>query len=309
MAFGVLLATSVRDAVQRAAAPAPAQLPRAPVLGPSDRREPSPDPSRHESLPVARATPAKMARAALRTARDTDRRRSTQRSALRPGWMQALGSAGLWRPLGAPVEVAKTRHTPLTLRKHGLPVFNRRGRLHERDGRIVGTTGKFSLPPLRGSHFALDAERALSIATQRAGVSAWRGAPVVERGLWATQAGTLPVYRVTLPALRPLGTFEIVVDAVGGMVLDRGNRLRDVTGSGLTQRATWKRVGSCSRSGFLPSRTSSTRRREASSTTPSTTPSFHSSASATATASSPHTSASTRTSPPTSSATTSSTPW
>jgi hypothetical protein len=112
--------------------------------------------------------------------------------------MQALGRAGLWRAQGTPVEVAGTLHTPLTLRKHGLPVFNRRGRLHERRGRIVGTTGRLSL--------------------------------------WATQAGTVPVYRVTLPALRPLGTFEIVVDAADGAVLDRGNRLRHVTGSGLVHR-------------------------------------------------------------------------
>jgi hypothetical protein len=134
------------------------------------------------------------------------------------------------------VEVAGTLHTPLTLRKHGLPVLNRRARLHERDGRIVGTTGKLSLPPLRGTDFGLDPERALAIATHRAGVRAWRGAPVVERGLWATQAGTVPVYRATLPSLRPLGTFEIVVDAADGTVLDRGNRLRHVTGSGLVHR-------------------------------------------------------------------------
>jgi hypothetical protein len=143
-----------------------------------------------------------------------------------------LEAAGLLGPTAPPLRVAGVEHEPYVLIKQGLPVFNRTGRLHRRDGRLHGVTGRLRLPPPTSADFELPAERAVALATARAGVRELRAPARAERGLFARPDGTVAAWRVRLASARPLGSFEVVVHAASGEILDFGDRLRRVTGTG-----------------------------------------------------------------------------
>lgn len=152
-------------------------------------------------------------------------------SALRLALLEALGAL---RAEGEPFEIAGVRHKPYALHKRGLPVLNRRGRLHERGGAPLGAAGGVSLPPIvRDARFALSREAAIAAARAATGVASLRAAPRVERGWLARPGGSLPAWRVTLPAREPLASFQVTLDARTGAVLDLVDRLLSVDGTGL----------------------------------------------------------------------------
>ena len=154
------------------------------------------------------------------------------RQGLRHARGLALEAAGVLARRGVPIETRELRHTPFELRKAGLPILNRRGRLHERNGALVGRTGTLDFPPLAEASFALGEARAVELAMQHAGAWSLRAAPRVERGWHAGRERTEPAFRVTLPASRPLATWQVTLHARSGELLELGNLLRFVTGTG-----------------------------------------------------------------------------
>jgi hypothetical protein len=153
--------------------------------------------------------------------------------AVDPGLHTALLEASGIVVASAPsFEIAGVRHVPYEVRKQGLPVFNRRGRIHERDGRPAGRSGPVGFPPPTGEAFELTDAEALARVEAGVGIRGWRAPPRVERGLFARPGGSVPAFRVTVPASRPLGTWEAVVHAASGEILALGDRLRRVTGVG-----------------------------------------------------------------------------
>lgn len=152
-------------------------------------------------------------------------------SALRLALLEAIGALRVEREA---FEIAGVRHTPYVLHKHGLPVLNRRGRLHERGGEPLGAAGGVSLPPIvSDARFAFGREAAIAAARAAAGVASLRAAPRVERGWFARPGGSLPAWRVTLPAREPLASFQVTLDARSGEVLVLVDLLRSVDGAGL----------------------------------------------------------------------------
>jgi hypothetical protein len=191
-------------------------------------------PATHGTRSLDRHLPAlERAISELRTRRDGPASALRHRDGLRHARGLALEAAGiLARRDGAAFETGGLRHTPFELRKAGLPILNRRGRLHEKEGALVGRTGRLDFPPLAEASFRLDAAEALEVATRRAGVSALRATPRVEQGWHAGSERTEPAWRVTLPASQPFGTWQVTLHAGSGEVLELGNLLRFVTGTG-----------------------------------------------------------------------------
>lgn len=132
-----------------------------------------------------------------------------------------------------PLVLGGVVHTTIQLRKQGLPVFNRVGRLHERDGRLLSQTGRTTIPPLASGPVRITREAALAIARTAAPGRGLRASPRIERGWLATTSQTLPVWRASVPVAEPLGTWLISIDARDGAVVGREDLVRTATGSGL----------------------------------------------------------------------------
>lgn len=146
--------------------------------------------------------------------------------------LRILQGAGLLGRAAAVITTAGVQHTTYQLRRKGQPIFNRVVRLHERGGRIVGRSGRLTLPPLSLDPPLLSQSDALDAAFARLGVRALRAAPRVERGLYAKTRTTVAAWRITLPALQPLGTWRITLSAETGKILSRENLLKEITGQG-----------------------------------------------------------------------------
>lgn len=176
----------------------------------------------------------------LRELRGPAARSSAVRRARGPGRLRrelrSLEAAGILRPLEHTAEVAGITHRTFRLSKRGLPVLNRTGRLHERDGKPIGATGKLAIPPLvtaAGAHVPLlTRSEAIDTARFAAGVRALRAAPRSERGWYAARRKTVPAWRVTIPAARPFGTFQATLDARSGRLLALHDLIRTEQGVG-----------------------------------------------------------------------------
>ena len=91
-----------------------------------------------------------------------ERRRMRER--FPPTRQLVLESAGVLRRVPkARMSIAGVEHEPFVLHKQGLPFFNRRGRLHSRNGEPIGTSDRLSFPPLARAEW-IDASQALSAA-------------------------------------------------------------------------------------------------------------------------------------------------
>jgi hypothetical protein len=151
-------------------------------------------------------------------------------------WIETAVRGGAVEPLDASTfEIAGVEHVPIQTFKNGLPVFNRRGRLHRSDGAYAGVTGNFTVPlPERDAAWSLDATAAIDLARRVTGIRGERSSPIVRRGWLAQPGGLAPVWRVWLPASAPLASFQVTLHAVTGRVLDVVDLLqsyRDGTGS------------------------------------------------------------------------------
>ncbi len=217
-------------------------------LGPA-----SPTPAPPAGSRQAQVLAARSGSSATRIARSLDRHRPALERAIREARSRREGSAsglrardGLRHARALALEAAGTlarreraafetvglRHTPYELRKAGLPVLNRRGRVHEREGALVGRTGRLDFPPLAPADFSLGEAEAIEIAARLAGVGELRAPPRVEQGWHAGREHTEPAWRVTLPASQPFGTWQVTLHAGSGELLELGNLLRFVTGTG-----------------------------------------------------------------------------
>ena len=131
-------------------------------------------------------------------------------------------------------EVVRTR-----LHKRGLPVFNRPGLLETLEGRLVGWSGRSTLPPLRDAGAAATITRAEAIALaggalppEAGGGGGLRAAPQAELGWFAAAEATLPAWRVTLPLRDPVGSWQVVLDAERGTPISAVDLVRSVVGAG-----------------------------------------------------------------------------
>ncbi len=184
-----------------------------------------------ELAPETRARVEAAARAArLQRARIVEKRR--RRDPFSRQRVEALRAAGVLRPLRDGFSVAGIEHQPFVLQKQGLPFFNRQGRLHSRAGRLAGRAGQLSLPLLDPAPRWIAGPEALAIAREHAGVVARRGEPRVERGWWAREGGSIPAWRVRIPALEPFGTWQVLLDGRSGDVLASVDLIRTVEGTG-----------------------------------------------------------------------------
>jgi hypothetical protein len=172
-----------------------------------------------------------------------NRRRSAPPSqrAARPGMsvpvlrIAALRGAGLLRT-HSQASVHGVRHTTLHPTKAGLPVLNRSVRLHERDGQLIGWSGRASFPSLREHGWTLDEDAAVERSLQYVGASAPRASVDVRRGWFAGAEGTLSAWQVIVPAWRPLATWQVRIDAHTGELLQKTNLLLSATGVGAVFR-------------------------------------------------------------------------
>ncbi len=139
-------------------------------------------------------------------------------------------AAGIAVPVAAPVEVAGTRHTTLDLRKHGLPIWNRRVKRHV--GAVAGASGDLRIPPLEAGFAGLSRERAIDRALEATGVRALRAAPIAERGWFALAARTVAAWRVVLPSAQPFASFQVIIAVRSGEILASADRMLAAQGSG-----------------------------------------------------------------------------
>ena len=119
MAVLVLIPTAVYDGFSPESVPAPDVVEGPPDPGASATSAIAPSASRLARPGVVRQVRTHATKAALERALESPRRPERRRG-LHPAWMKGLGDAGVWRSHSPTVEVAGTRHTPFTLRKHGM---------------------------------------------------------------------------------------------------------------------------------------------------------------------------------------------
>ena len=203
--------------------------PSAPRIAPPPDVDPGPRPGRaspalapalHRALLSVAAGPGGLAAVPA----SGDRTGSARRIAV-------LRAAGVL-DTAEPLEVAGIQHTPFEVRKLGRPIFNRRGRLHEVGGELVGHTGRLGFPLLQDADWRIDKTEALSMAEQTAGIEALRGQPRVEQGWFARPGSTVPAWRITIPAASPFGTWQVILDARTGEVFSVVDRLLRIDGTG-----------------------------------------------------------------------------
>jgi hypothetical protein len=136
-----------------------------------------------------------------------------------------LEKRGLIRRAGAPLRIAGVDHTRFEVTKHGLPFLDRGGRIHERDGRPLGVSGRTQLPPLALQPKTLDRAHAIARAKAAAGVETLWAPPRVRLG-WAPRADkSVLAFEVTLASRLPLGDHRVWIDAADGAVLGSVDRL------------------------------------------------------------------------------------
>jgi hypothetical protein len=146
--------------------------------------------------------------------------------------IELLAAASLLAPSGPSFQVAGVEHTPYRVTKHGLPFFNRRGRIHRQDGVVRGVAGGVSFPPILRRGFELSREDAVGLARSLAGVVSLRAAPRSERGWYAADGGSRPAWRIDLPSRVPLASWQVTLDAETGEVLSLVDRLLTLDGTG-----------------------------------------------------------------------------
>lgn len=178
--------------------------------------------------PAPARSPARTAarRAAQQRAPFARHSRSTRRA------IRSMQNARVMRLEGFPSSVAGVFHDSYRLYKHGLPVFNRTGRLHRRDDRVFAQTGKLGIPPLAVEPASISAREAIDRALATVPGRGQRAPARSERGWLATSNGTLPIWQTTLAIADPLATWLVRVDARDGAVLSSHNLIRTATGSG-----------------------------------------------------------------------------
>ena len=145
--------------------------------------------------------------------------------------MALLESSGGLRPAPRSLRVAGVRHSTFVLEKLGLPIFNRKGKLHE--GAISGTSGHLELPPLLLEEVRLSRDEGIERAIELAQVTRLWAEPRSDRGWFATEAATVPAWQVILPADQPFGTWQVTLDARTGEALALVDLVRSGAGSGL----------------------------------------------------------------------------
>ena len=150
-----------------------------------------------------------------------------------PRALRSMLHARMLEPIAEPLELGAVVHSSFRTSKHGLPVFNRVSRLHEREGRPFAQTGRSTIPPLAPGAVRISREAALAIARDAAPGRGERSSPRIERGWLALSHATVPVWRTTLPIAEPLSTWRISVDARDGSVVEREDLVRTASGSGL----------------------------------------------------------------------------
>lgn len=200
------------------AATSPSMTPAAPGPGPAQPRG--------STLPRAAITAHARARSVANGLPVPPRRRDSR-------VLRSMLDAQMLEILADPLEVGDVVHTPFRLQKHGLPVFNRTGRLHERDGQLLAQTGRSTMPPIAIGAVRITQQEALAIARGAVPGRGERASPRIERGWLAMSSESVPVWRATLPIAEPLSTWSISVDARDGAVIRREDLVRTATGSGL----------------------------------------------------------------------------
>ncbi|MDJ0853553.1 MAG: hypothetical protein QNK04_34735 [Myxococcota bacterium] len=202
--------------------PGPAEPPRA--TAPARPRPGAVSPEMRE-----RAVAAARRLRSERGRRVSERR---QRDAFSRQRVEALEATGVLRSVRDDFVVTGFEHQPFALHKQGLPVFNRRGRLHRRSGRLAGRTGSLSFPLVNPEPRWIAGDEALAIAREHAGIRVERADPRLERGWWAREGGSIPAWRVRIPAREPFGTWQVLIDGRSGAVLASVDLVRRVEGTG-----------------------------------------------------------------------------
>ncbi|MCH6563505.1 MAG: hypothetical protein IH800_13935 [Myxococcales bacterium] len=208
----------------------PARDPRVAVAAPA--------PSVKRAIPVGAGPLAPKPSSKLsRVARLASKLRAHPRPAVRRKQPQRatrlalLEHAGLLERLGSEAEIAGVRHRAFRLRKAGLPIFNRRGRIH--DGTLAGSSGHLSFPPLASQEARITRDeavrRAIALTSMR---RLWAGVKS-ERGWFATEDATVPAWQVTLPTEHPFGLWQATLDGRTGEPLALVDLARHLDGTGL----------------------------------------------------------------------------
>ncbi len=211
---------SPRPRVATVPAPLPPRSPETPLAPPSPQRLRD-----YASLLSAEHSNHVLASGESRVSRGAD-----PHSQLRARLARADGA---WRPRGKTVESQGVRHTTIDVTKHGLPIFNRRARLHEDESagsvRITGTT---SHPKVVDAPEWMSADAALELARQGVGVEAERSQPRVYKGYFARTGETVPAWLVRISSARPFGSYEVAVQGDTGEILALVDRMASLDGKG-----------------------------------------------------------------------------
>ena|GEM_PF-2450968 len=117
---------------------------------------------------------------------------------------------------------------------NGVPVYGANATIHlDRDLAIRAVTSSCRSVAAPPETARLTAEQALAIATEAVAVrGALRGPSSTELFIRAYESGPRFVYRVRIPAVEPMGDWELLVDAVKGRVLEKRDLIRRLTGRG-----------------------------------------------------------------------------
>jgi hypothetical protein len=134
---------------------------------------------------------------------------------------------------GEPQEIAGVTHSRIEVTKRGLPFLDRAGRLHERDGDVLGASGRLHFPPLAGGGQALARGAALERAYAAAGVEIPLRAPRTRLGWVGRDGRSVLAYEVAVGSRAPLGDFRVWLDAASGEVLGVVDRMAHVDGTGV----------------------------------------------------------------------------
>jgi len=146
--------------------------------------------------------------------------------------LKLLESAALLRRNGEGLQAAGVTHTRYRMTKQGLPVFNVSGVLSEREGALLSRAGRIQFPPLSARPSSLDKSAAIAAAMRAAGIQETRGLPSAERGRFALPGETAPAWKVVIPAQRPFGSWQVIVDGRSGGALSLVDLVLNVTGVG-----------------------------------------------------------------------------
>jgi hypothetical protein len=212
-----------RDGLARSSAALSATAVSAPAAVPAPPPSAPPPPERgRPAISAASRVRDAVARIAAR-AGDLDGRPALRTGAPAPRrWVEAAAHAGALRLAdGEAFSVAGVEHVPVQAWKDGLPVLNRRGRVHRRGGAYAGATGRLSVPlPEPGAAWRIDAATAVALARSAAGARAERASPTAQRGWLARAGGSVPAWRVRIASAVPLASWQVTLHAGTGAVLD-----------------------------------------------------------------------------------------